>query len=237
MAFKVPVFEHAMAAAKAHALSQWPKESCGLIVNGGYVPCENKATNPEEDFVIGDDMVLLNNGGIDAVVHSHPKGNRYPSARDMQGQMDMGCPWAIIPCNENETMPEVWWGDFMLEQSLLKREFIHGVSDCYALIRAYYWQERKIILPEFPRDIEWWKAGGDFYQHANFSKAGFVRIEQEEAAIGDVFIGQVRSDVPNHGGILLDHGEGLHHLDGRLSRREPIGPWQRYITYWLRYKG
>jgi len=54
------------------------------------------------------------------------------------------------------------------------------------------------------------------------------------APLGDVFLAQVRAPVPNHGGVYLDGGLILHHLEGRLSRREPLGPWRRFVTHALR---
>ena len=33
---------------KAHAIRDYPNESCGFIVDEEYIPFENKAENPEE---------------------------------------------------------------------------------------------------------------------------------------------------------------------------------------------
>jgi cell wall-associated NlpC family hydrolase len=118
---------------------------------------------------------------------------------------------------------------------LIGRKFVHGASDCYTLIRAYYWQIHGIMLPDFARDDNWWKEGENIYAD-QFAAAGFRQISADEVKEGDVFIGKVRSAVPNHGGILLSNGIGLHHLADRLSRRESILPWRRFVTHWLRYE-
>ncbi len=88
--------------------------------------------------------------------------------------------------------------------------------------------------PTCPRDDLWWKQGEDLYR-TGFQQPGFHLITQAEAQPGDGFFGKVRSDVPNHGGILLEKGLALHHLNNRLSRREPLGPWLKYVTHWVRW--
>lgn len=237
MNFPRPDFsQEAIAAMKTHALADFPRESCGVMVSGDYVPCDNLAPDPEKNFIIADEIIIAAGADLQAVIHSHPHGDGAPSAQDMRGQIDTGVIWGIIPCTATEAQNPLFWGDFRLQDPLIGRSFIHGASDCYSLIRAYFYQQRKIILPDQPRDHEWWMHGDNLYLDG-FKAAKFVQIHEHEAVEGDCFIGQVNSTVPNHGGVLLDRGLGLHHLDRRLSRREPIGPWLRYITQWLRYTG
>lgn len=238
MAFPKPDFAPGViSAAQQHARESWPNESCGLIVGDAYMPCVNRAGNPLEHFRIDPDNLLSAGDNLRAVIHSHPDGERAPSAADMRGQIDTGCIWGIIPCTELDMFAPVWWGDFRLDEPLVGRDFIHGVTDCGTIIRSWYWQEKQILLPEFPRDDNWWKDGQDIYQ-AVYAKAGFKRINPSEARTGDVFLGMVRSKVPNHGGVLVsDKGLALHHLENRLSRHEPILPWMKYVTHWLRYDG
>jgi proteasome lid subunit RPN8/RPN11 len=224
-----------ISAAKAHAVSCYPNESCGLVVSGAYVPCENTATDPTNNFKIDAEKVVDAGENLEAVIHSHPDGVAWPRKADMQSQIDTGVIFGVIPCNKLEAFDPVFWGDYRLEEPLIGRSFVPGVSDCYSLIRAYYWQVKGIKLPDFARDEEWWNQGEDIYR-ANFSAAGFSIIDAADAKSGDVFLGMVNSSVPNHGGILFDdRGLGLHHLANRLSRRESILPWRRFITLWLRY--
>jgi cell wall-associated NlpC family hydrolase len=139
---------------------------------------------------------------------------------------------------------------------LIGRPFIHGVYDCYSLIRDFYRTNAysaisdyhgvsSILLPEQPRDFGWWDSrNGDgtvtvpktLYTD-NFKAAGFRQITLEEMRPGDVFLAQVMAPVTNHGGVYLGRGEIIHHLRGRLSKTDVAGRWLNYVTHCLRYEG
>lgn len=225
------------ALAFTHALADYPNESCGLIVNGNYIPCENISKEPDKAFRI--DPVyfagMLSKGGVSAVIHSHPDGTVSPTADDMASQIACGLPFGIVSLSKTECKRIHFFGDFLLNYRLLGREFIHGVFDCYSLVRSYFWQEKGIYLKDYPRDDEWWMNGGGLYE-ANFAKEGFVPISREQVEPGDCFIGRhPKSPVPNHAGVFLDRGLVLHHVAGRLSMEQPVGLWQKYLTHLLRY--
>lgn len=230
-------------AAKAAAVAAYPKESCGLIVNNAYVPCVNVAKDPTADFEIDETAVKAAGSNLQGVLHSHPDEDAVPSSDDMQGQIDTAVIWGIIAVIKDVTdkivaRDPVFWGDYRLEEPLIGRQFIHGISDCGSIIRSYFWQTKQIKINDFPRNDQWWKDGDNIYLD-KFKTAGFIQIQQQELITGDVFLGKVRSPVPNHGGIILNAaaGLGLHHLENRLSRREPILPWSKFITHYLRYTG
>lgn len=231
------------AAARAHALQEFPNESCGVVIVGGYVPIRNIAAEPEKHFAMPDDTWTAH-GRVQAVIHSHPimfgeHGKRIPlapSANDMQHQISSDVPWGITETDGVAASSIVWWGDFRLEDPLLGRSFIHGVTDCYAAIRSWRWQNGRIKLPDFPRDDQWWTSGADLYSDG-YAKAGYRAISEAEAKVGDVALINFRSAVPNHGGTLVEGGLLYHHLQNRLSCREPIGRWRSMISKWLRYEG
>lgn len=224
-----------IAAAKAHAIAAHPHESCGLVTAAGYVPCRNVHPEPRDHFEIAPDE-LLAHSPILAVLHSHVAGRHppHPSRGDMAQQIAMDPPWGIIMTDGVGALDPVLWGDFRLDEPLLGRPFVHGISDCYALIRSYYWQTRGARLPDQPRDYEWWTLGENHYLD-HFARLGFRVIDARDARPGDGFLAQVVSPVPNHGGVLVEDGLILHHLDRRLSRREPAFPWKRHITHWMRF--
>lgn len=255
-------FDNALIAARRHANDEYPRESCGLIVGGKYVACVNKAAPPEshEDgnddcgcqlcaFRIDAKVYREHVGRIEAVVHSHPNGPAHPSKADMAAQIATALPWIILPLNETHMgAPVIWGGTERLP--LIGREFVHGVTDCYDLIRDAYaigrdgmaaqgiacdWPFGPIELPAYARADGWWVGEDNFYEVEPF-KIGFKEITLSEARAGDIFLCKIRSDRLNHGGVLLGDTI-LHHLPGRLSRREPAGLWARQAGRWIRYVG
>lgn len=90
--------------AEAHAAQESPKEACGVVVAGRYVPCRNIATNPEQDFVLNpvDYARAALTGKVEAIVHSHPQGGPASEA-DLAACKHTRLPWHIY------SMPERQW--------------------------------------------------------------------------------------------------------------------------------
>lgn len=235
------------AAAKAHAIAEYPKEACGVVTgtaaDATYVALPNIAADPEEFFELPA-RTLIDHAPVLAVVHSHchPRHQPFPTAADMRAQIEAALPFGIVWTNGETAGAPLWFGDFLLDVPLfdsrgahIQREFAPGVNDCYSLLRTWFWQIKKVKLPEFPRDIEWWKNGGDLYREG-FAKAGFVAIDAGAAKPGDgVLMKWGHWSAPFHAGVLLDGGLILHHLQQRLSRREPFARWAAKATHYLRY--
>ncbi len=163
-------------ALKAHAIAEFPKESCGLIVAGAYVPCFNYAADPENDFKIAGEDFIGHAPNVQAVVHSHPNGPFYPSNRDMQGQLQTALPWFITATDGERASDPVQWGDRSDIPALVGRDFMHGITDCYSLVRDVFalgkdrlaeqgidWPHEPIVMPEVPRDDNWWVGEDDLY--------------------------------------------------------------------------
>ncbi|MDT8894173.1 NlpC/P60 family protein [Halomonas sp. I1] len=236
------MFDEHQARIRAEAVAAYPYEAAWLITPDECRRVENVAHEPRSTFAVGKrDMASAIGRGLLAIVHSHPDYPDCPSEADMRGQMASGVPWGIVATDGESSTPIRWWGHGEREP-LVGRGFVHGITDCYALIRDYYCLEHGIDLPEFPRSWEWWRHGQDLYTDG-FPQAGFRRIEPDEARAGDMFFAQLRSPVPNHGGIYLGDDLVLHHKTGRqavdatrLSMREPIARWLPHITHWLRHE-
>ncbi|SES12696.1 Proteasome lid subunit RPN8/RPN11, contains Jab1/MPN metalloenzyme (JAMM) motif [Vreelandella subterranea] len=228
---------------RAEAIAAYPNEAVWLITPGECRRVKNVSTEPTLTFRVGKRaMASAMQRGLLAIAHSHPDFPACPSAADMRGQISSGVPWGIVSTDGETAAEPIWWGEGIERPPLIGRGFRHGIADCYSLIRDYYLLELGIDLPEFPRDWEWWHKGEDLYRDG-FKKAGFRVIEASEAKAGDVWLAQLRSKVPSHGGVLLDGGLGLHHPSttnavdaSRISRREPLARWQHHITHWLRHE-
>lgn len=225
-------------AARQHTIEAFPNEACGLVVGEDYIRCTNSSATPEASFRIParEWVKAAECGPVRAVIHSHtPPNGAFPSAHDMAEQQRTQLPWGIIATDGVSASQVTWFGEHILDVPLVGRQFIPGVQDCYASLRAEYWQNRGVKLLDFPRDAEWWLKGGDLFTEG-FEKAGFRRIEKKDARPGDVILMQIRSKKPNHCAVLLDNGLMIHHVTGQLSRREPYGRWLNFVTHWLRYQ-
>ena len=185
-------------------------------------------------------------------MHSHPpsvvnedEGTQYyaprisPSKADMQAQINIGKPFIITAFEPNEGRWVTYsWGDHILEQPLLEREFLHGVNDCYSLIRKWYWQNLHVILRDYPRNDKWWETEQSMYD-INFAREGFYKFHPSdpgELQLGDWFLFQLNARVNNHAGIYIGDGLIAHHAPKRLSETIPVGNYFRRITTWLRRK-
>jgi len=226
---------------KTHALSEYPREACGFVVDGKFLAKQNVSADPYRTFEIAAAEYPLDKE-LQAVLHSHPDGRLEPSASDIQGQLDTAVPWGLVTVQNGQVSEPLFWGPGVPIPPLVGRKFRSGPSgsdgmgDCYALIRDYYRLEKGIELKDYPRDEDWYSQGQNLYLD-HFADCGWARITEKEMQPGDVFLMQIRSPVPNHGGIYLGKGLGLHHLVQALSRHENISRYRKLITHFMRYVG
>lgn len=242
-------------AIRIHAKDCYPNECCGLIVGDMYYPCDNIAPNPKDSFEIDPVALVELSGEIQAIVHSHPDGEPLPSEVD---KVQMGLhdvPWVI--CGLGKSVAGVEYCEVLIHKPapytvpLLGRSYIHGLQDCYNLVRDYYQRECGIELADYQRDVHWWEnpTSANLYVD-NFSKEQFVQVSDLKKH--DVIICRVgRTYYPNHALIYLDDGvlsseqtpdvfgTGLilHHPYGASSRREMFGDnWQKRAVMIVRHK-
>lgn len=217
---------------QAHALDEFPNEAVGVVRDEKYIPLINTAADPLRSFRIDDYPA-----GAEALIHSHTQTtSTAPSAHDMASQQATGLPWAITACNGVSCTPLDWFGDQAPIAPYLGRTFLSGVRDCWCLIRDIYRREQRIVLPNLPRDEDWYEHDIDLLSPENIASAGFRRIQFDEMRPGYVCLGMLASRIVNHCGLYLGRGLILHHMINRLSCREPVGPWERSIRYFLRHE-
>lgn len=237
----------------AHALDCYPAECCGLIIKTDvgtrYLPCTNKATDNEQFSLCPKDFARAESmGEIQAIVHSHPDGGVLPSDLDKL-QIEMhGVAWVIVAVSKQEWGDEPSFGIYEpcgYRPPLLGRNYIHGVQDCYAIVRDFYECEFGIDLPDFERSDAWWEDENHapLYEN-NFKMAGFVEVDlngsqTDSLQYGDILLCRVgRTHHINHAVIWLGDNHALksetappcvgntlilHHPYGRQSVREIFG--------------
>lgn len=230
---------------EAHVLERYPEEACGLVVDGAFIPVPNSALEPTKTFRIDPLHYVKASamGTVQAVLHSHPYQiaeqhkwpPEWPSAADMTGWLANNIPWGIC-ATEGQGISQLVWLDEDNPEPLTGREFIHGINDCYSLIRDWFRLERGIALPNFARGMEWWTSGKDLYDE-NFERVGFRPIAMEELQVGDCVMFKVRSPVTNHAAVVTGSNQILHHLFHRLSGHDELAKWGRVINRAVRYIG
>lgn len=239
-------------AAINHAEQEYPRESCGLIVNGMYYPCRNEAVDPGEQFVINqqDYFSALDMGEIEAVIHSHPNAPPKPSPADLASCEETDVPWGIIGITKNDAgefiVNTAWIAPCGYQAPLIGRQYVWGVFDCLTVVLDYYQRELGVDLGKFERPSEdWHKNNEDIYTRELLQK-GFEKITGTPAQ-GDIVLMQIRAKVPNHAAIFLENGmlatepehypapmSILHHVQGKNSVRDIYGGYwaEKTVSIW-----
>ncbi len=85
---------------------------------------------------------------------------------------------------------------------LVGRNYIHGIQDCYSIVRDFYERELGINLSDYEREDAWWESRESKSLYLdNFEKEGFVEVN--DVQYGDVMMCRV--------------GRTEHHAIMRLS--------------------
>ena len=235
-----------VSAAKAHAIAEFPKEAVGFVLPDRYVPATNIHTDPNNHFEIDpkDTAKALDAGAL-AIVHSHPNGGPSPSFHDQAKQIESGLVWGIVPVlglNEgDEIHPQAgeitWWGDSLPIAPLERRRFIWGVFHCWSLYRDWMRVERGITLENIPCDREFVQDGTNVFLD-NCERVGMVnmgKLDMNDLEVGDMLVGHIKGDLPNHCGVYLGGDDFMHHPPGGASGKANLLRWWPHIDTVLRY--
>lgn len=221
------------------------EEVCALVFDTSIKTVENTHKDKQNHFRV-DDRVWLDNQDAKAFLHSHPNWYEVPSEADMMQQQITNIPWGIVSVKGDHASKIRWFGDQIERAPLEDRYFVHGITDCYSVIRDWYYFEKSVALKDIPRSWEWWLQGKDLYKD-NFGPVGFKRVGEDEIRqkgpqIGDVPMIKFNSDKINHAGVYIGGGLFFHHLTSynpidksRKAKPDPVARWLKYIDFWVRY--
>ena len=232
-----------------HAAQVYPDECCGVIVDKEYIPCRNAAKDKNQFEIHHEDLAKAEDlGEIKAYVHSHPDASARASHMDLLQIELHKKPWVICAYPDIEFQIYEPCG---YKSPLVGRNYIHGIQDCYAIVRDFYQRELGISIPDYERQDLWWesKENPSLYLD-NFEKEGFVEVSDMQ--YGDVLLCRVgRTEHVNHAVIWLGDNAVLksedtepcigsalvlHHPYGRNSTREIFGSqWQERVEKVVRY--
>lgn len=219
--------------ALAHALQEFPREACGLVLiakgREKYFPCQNLASNPNEMFVLDpDDYARAEDlGEITEIFHSHPHSTCMPSEADRVACENSNLTWTICSPQLNT------WHTFQpcgFRAPLVGREWVWGVTDCWALVRDWYAEnglmirdwERPATIQEFERNPlfdKLWKDTGFF-----------VVKDEDDLQVGDSLLMQIQGTGLNHIAVYTGDQMVLHHVRNRLSSHDIYGGWLQKCT-------
>lgn len=226
-----------------YVISQFPKEACGYVVDGCFLPCENIALNPCSEFEIHPADQQKYQDIASCLIHSHTErdGNdvdpRRPSKSDMEGQVETGLEWAIVYCDGVSVTTPIGWGNPANRPSVFdEQEFVFNAQDCLSLAADYAYQTYGVRLPEHPRDWYWLQNNEDLIER-NYKSWGFRKVPLNKARAGDWVLFKIGSKQVNHIGVFLGDNQLLHHLVNRLSGVDELGRWSKFIHCVIRYKG
>lgn len=188
-------------------------EQCFFILKDGTKKEITNISPHPDTFLMPDDDIIKYLPNAVAVEHTHPDGNPYLSQCDQVCMNWLGLPWLL----HGKTYRPL--------HNLLGRNFKHGVTDCFTLMRDFY-MLAGIELTNYTRKDDWWLTEQNLYLD-NLEDAGFCKVDTPQP--GDVAIICLGCQTPNHAALFLDNGQILHHLPNRLSKRDIYG------GYWVKY--
>lgn len=219
----------AMNAFRLHCLLDRTIEMCGLfVIREGKIEfegCKNSAYDTQNSFLIhpADYVRCMDGGEVIGVGHSHVTAPVRPSPEDIVHSENCKLPFVIFQPETNEIDSYAPTGDPV---PLVGRKWSLGVSDCYTLVRDYY-KTHGVVLGEYVRNnFECLYKDTRFLD--KFAENGFVDVTGQAPKMHDLVLIQVKADVPNHAAVFISDTIILHHIQGRLSCRDPYG------GYWLR---
>ena len=230
---------HILDAVRAHAAREAPRECCGLVtLEAGrqrYHPCRNVAPAASEFEISGEDYAAAEDAGqVLGIVHSHVGTPPEPSPADLAACRTSGLPWLIVnhPTGESRTIvPGAY------RAPLEGRAYVHGVHDCWALVRDGLRELAALEVPDFERRDRWYLRGDNLVEQ-HLVEAGFVKVAHDirEARRFDLLVMQLGAPVPNHTALYLGDGIMLHHPECGLSRKAVFGgQWAKCLRFVARH--
>lgn len=220
-----------------HVLDSYPQEACGYIVDNVYYPLENVHSDPVNNFMLTpeDSLKLAKLDKGYKLIHSHTMESykddpRTPSLLDMRFQETTKVEWLIVHCDGENISEPISFGP-PTDAPLVGRVYISNITDCFTLVRDFFYQRHGIDLGIHPRPANW-EEWNQHYIDQNFTKIGFQQVVDIRAE--DVLVYALGTTYPNHLGICIGEDKLLHHLARRTSTIDTISKWNKQLVKVLR---
>lgn len=244
-----PFGHETLDAIRAHAVEAYPNECCGFVLpDGTYMRCANTHSDPANNFRVADvDTARALDAKAIAMVHSHPDGLAEPSYSDQLGQIKTGMTWGVLNVlginDGDKIVPQagsiVWWGDDLPISPLKGRKFLWGVFHCWSLYRDWLRLNHDITIPNFPCERTFIDDDHNIFLD-NCERAGLRnlgKIDMSELRYGDMLVGHIKGNYPNHCGVFEGGDTFLHHPPDAASGDANLLRWWPHIDTVFRYDG
>jgi proteasome lid subunit RPN8/RPN11 len=231
--------DNVKATIKLHAQKQAPLECCGVIIHSlnGLVafPCRNIHSEPEKFFTLKPEDYLEYSmiGKIVGYYHSHQTNEDFSEFDKLNSENHklVAVLYVVKPDVFHIYTPKGY------EVPYCKREYIHGVVDCFSLVKDYYARELNIQLTDIThpyRYVENKVEHPDNQMVHTILKEHFVNngfVEVQAAAKHDVIL-QKTPHIPSpvHCAIFLGNNQLLHHPFKKRSCIDTYSNVQRTRT-------
>ena len=205
-----------------HAESEFPRESCGYIVDNKYVACINSSEEQEDSFVIEEISFYKYylDKKIQWIVHSH-NNNQCASKIDMKKQRSMEVPFIIVNIKYGKLSDLFFFGS-NIKLPYIGRPFYFGCTDCLTLVKDYYKDKFNMALPNPPRSINFNEVGDKLFEsYLEEQLKKFDLIKKEDIEEDDILFYQWNNQI-GHVGIYINKNKVLHHFVNQLSGYYPL---------------
>lgn len=230
----------AVEAAIDHAKRDFPNESCGAVIDGEYVPFENRSLTPSTTFLIEDPAwyEAYMWGDVECIVHSHNDCNR-ASVYDQAQRQELDIASMIINLRGEELLDCIVFGE-EVHAPFDGRPFFYGAFDCIALVADYYAEKFSIALPNPPHEWEFWARCEPVFEDVIDSDL-FLPVKSVEISnlqFGDILLYNIGgTKVLNHVGVVRSDGKtAYHHLFNNVSGTYPVEFARQHVKRVMRLR-
>lgn len=228
-----------LAEVASHANASPQAEVCGFIVAVGrrqtVMPATNYSGDPEIAVPDVETVVAAEEAGeVLAFYHSHialegkPPNLQWahgePSDMDIRSAERLETTFLIYSVRDQDFRTYVPTG---YRIPLRGRVWQEGTADCLTLLEDYFQQEHDIALPNFDRQAI---GASEDELHKAAMVSGFVVVHPRFKRAGDVIVMNLPGFRTLHCAIWTEDAEVLHHIEHRLSMKEPYSGLYRDAT-------
>lgn len=227
---------------KSHALSESPKECCGIIdLNNNIIKYQNISEFPERSFIMECDDI----SHISAFYHSHNSGDDF-SLADMAFSEKLKIP-CILYCIYTDKFYQYSPNGYNIPYE--GRPFMMGCMDCFTLTQDFFKRELNINInnidgftnhPGLKEHKNWKNSNYHNYSHNTLIRDFLLLqnfIEVQTLKKYDIILLQTPGvKFPSHMAVYLGENTILHHFYEFSAKENYRNAYQKMTKHILRHQ-